>query len=267
MTAEGIAGMEKRTPRIQNDLTIPYVRNIMGPASYTVIKFDRSLGSHAYQMGQAVVYEAGIQIYAERHDRILGFAGADFLKHLPANWDDIKFLEGLPESHAIYARRKGNDWYLGGITNQARTATIPLSFLVPGVAHTARIYRDGASATEMTVETRTLGSTDVLSIPMRALGGFAVFLDNPITTPIRISPKVDSRFGSGARAIRVSLRNGVPTGGWEGLLGNEKAWLSLYDLSGSLVAESPASPGQRFTGFRNTQGTFMLKMLPRSGGD
>jgi hypothetical protein len=28
MTAEGVAGMEKRTPKIENELTIPYVRNL-----------------------------------------------------------------------------------------------------------------------------------------------------------------------------------------------------------------------------------------------
>ena len=36
---------EKRVGRIENDLTIPYVRNIMGPMSFTIIKFDRSVGS------------------------------------------------------------------------------------------------------------------------------------------------------------------------------------------------------------------------------
>lgn len=176
MTAEAVAGMEKRNGRIENDLTIPYVRNIMGPTSFTIVKFDRSVGSHAYQLGQSVVYEAGIQIYAERHDRILAFEGVEFLKKVPSAWDETRFIDGYPASHAIYARRKGSDWFLGGITDQPRTAEIPLTFLAPGKSYTARIYRDGSSQTDLVIEEKTVTSEDKLEIPMRQAGGFAVYL-------------------------------------------------------------------------------------------
>lgn len=176
MAAEGVAGMEKRNGKIENDLTIPFVRNIMGPTSYTVVKFDRSLGSHAYQMAQAVVYETGIQIYAERHDRILAFKGVEFLKKLPANWDETRFIDGYPGTHAIFARRKSSDWFLGGFTDEARTAAIPLRFLNPGTSYLARIYRDGASKTDLVIEEKTFTSADTLTLPMLQAGGCAVYL-------------------------------------------------------------------------------------------
>jgi alpha-glucosidase len=176
MTAEAVAGMEKRNGKIENDLTIPYVRNIMGPTSFTIIKFDRSVGSHAYQMGQSVVYEAGIQIYAERHDRILTFKGVEFLKKVPSAWDETKFIDGYAASHAIYARRRGPDWFLGGITDESRAAEIPLTFLASGTSYTAQIYRDGSSQTDLVIEERTLTSEDKLEIPMQQAGGFAVHL-------------------------------------------------------------------------------------------
>ena len=180
MTAEGIAGMEKRTPRASNELTIPYVRNIMGPASFTVVKFDRSLGTPAYQMGQAVVYEAGIQIYAERHDRLRAFAGMDFLKQLPAAWDDIHFVNGYPESHAIFARRKGQDWFVGGITDRAREARVPLGFLAQGTSYRARMYKDGTTRTDLLIEEKTVAGKDTLELSMGQNGGFAIAL-----TPIQ----------------------------------------------------------------------------------
>ncbi|MBN2473840.1 MAG: glycoside hydrolase family 97 N-terminal domain-containing protein [Pirellulales bacterium] len=176
MTAESVAGMEKRNGRIENDLTIPYVRNIMGPTSFTIVKFDRSVGSHAYQMGQSVVYEAGIQIYAERHDRILAFAGVEFFKKVPSSWDETTFIDGYPASHAIYARRKGSDWFLGGMTDQPRIAEIPLTFLTPGTSYRAQIYRDGSSPTDLVIEQKTVTSEDTLEIPMQQAGGFAVHM-------------------------------------------------------------------------------------------
>lgn len=176
ITAEGIAGMEKRNPKASNEMTIPYVRNIMGPASFTVVNFSRSLGSLAYQMGQSVVYEAGIQIYAERHDRLRAFAGVDFLKKLPAAWDDIHFVDGYPESHAIFARRKGNDWFVGGITDQARDARVPLDFLKPNTTYQAKIYKDGAAKADLVIEDKTVTREDILALPMLQNGGFAVYL-------------------------------------------------------------------------------------------
>jgi alpha-glucosidase len=179
MSAEAVYGMERRTQDLQHDLTIPYVRNVMGPVSFTPIHLTRSAGSLAYQLGQAVLYEAGIQIFAERHDRILAFEGAPLLKALPSAWDDIRFLDGQPSSHAILARRKGATWFVGGITGEARTAQVPLTFLKDGVSYQAEVYRDGESRTALVKETKSLTSKDVLSIPMQQAGGFAVYLRPP----------------------------------------------------------------------------------------
>jgi alpha-glucosidase len=184
MSAEAVAGMEKRKWRfrdlsafVSHDLIIPYVRNIMGPVSYTVMKFDLSVGSYAYQMGQCVVYEAGLQIYADRHDRILAFKGVDFLKKVPAAWDETRFIDGYPGSHAIFARRKAGDWFLGGMTDQPREARILLDFLPEGTAYKAWIYRDGSVATELVIEEQAVTQDDTLEIPMLQRGGFAIHLE------------------------------------------------------------------------------------------
>jgi alpha-glucosidase len=174
MSAEAVYGMERREQKVGHDLTLPYVRNVIGPMSFTPLHLTRSAGSLGYQLGQSVIYEAGIQIYSERHDRILAFAGVALLKALPATWDDIEFLEGLPGSHAILARRKGEEWFVGGMTDAARTASVPLGFLKPGVTYEAEIYRDGEAKGALVKETKTVTSKDVLSLPMLQAGGFAV---------------------------------------------------------------------------------------------
>jgi alpha-glucosidase len=176
MSAEAVAGMEKKNSRPEHELTIPYVRNVMGPVSFTVVKFDRSIGTPAYQMAQAVVYEAGIQIFAEHYDRLLAFKGVDFLKQVPANWDQTHFIDGYPESHATFARRKGEDWFVAAITNKPRTASIPLNFLAPGKRYTAQIYRDGQSKPDLLIEEKTVSSTDTLSVPLLQSGGCAAYL-------------------------------------------------------------------------------------------
>ena len=127
-----------------------------------------------------MLYEAGIQIFAEHHQKILGFQAVEFLKAVPAAWDDIRFVEGHPGSHAVIARRQGTRWFLGGITADARTARIPLTFLKKGLPYQATLYRDGDVKTALVKDQKTVGNTDVLEVPMLAAGGFAAMLDeNP----------------------------------------------------------------------------------------
>ena len=175
-SAEAVYGLERRVQNIQHDLTIPYVRNVMGPVSYTPFHLQRSIGSLAYQLGQSVIYEAGIQIFAERYDRILGFSGADFLKALPATWDDTRFVDGAPSSHTILARRKADAWFVGGMTRDARSASVPLSFLTAGTAYEAAISRAGADKAALVIDQQLVKRGDVLTVQMLAGGGFAVRL-------------------------------------------------------------------------------------------
>jgi len=173
-SAEAVYGLERRTQNLVHDLTIPYVRNVMGPVSYTPFHLTRSIGSLAYQLGQTVIYETGIQIFAERYDRILGFAGVGFLKALPATWDETRFVEGAPGSHTVMARRKGRAWFVGAISAEARTVALPLSFLEEGVTYEAEIHRDGAGKADLVIEKRQVARRDTLTLNTLAAGGFAV---------------------------------------------------------------------------------------------
>jgi hypothetical protein len=175
MSAEAIYGLERKNQLNEHDLTIPYVRNVMGPVSYTPIKFDRSAGSRTYQLAQAVIYEAGIQIYAERHDRLLAFEAVKLLEILPSTWDETRFIDGYPASHVLLARRKGDAWFVGGITGAARTVKVPLSFL-PAGPHQATIYRDAEDRASIAEETRKVTSKDVLTLSLQKAGGVVVHL-------------------------------------------------------------------------------------------
>ncbi len=175
MTLEGVDGMERRTKPAANDLTIPYVRNVMGPVSYTVIHFDRSPGSHAYQMAMPIVYEAGMMIYAEHGQKLLDWPGREMIQDVPSAWDETRFIEGRPAEYIIIARRKGQDWFVAGMTEEARTADISLKFLSEGRDYAALLFKDETHTT-MGRERRIVKQTTTLSIPMRQRGGFAIRL-------------------------------------------------------------------------------------------
>ncbi len=175
MTLEGVDGMERRTKPAANDLTIPYVRNVVGPVSYTIIHFERCPGTHAYQLAMAIVYEAGLKIYAEHGKNLLKWAGREIIQDIPCAWDETKFIMGIPASHVVVARRKGQDWYIGGMTDETRNVSFPLYFLDKNKNYNALTFSD-KSQTEMLRNFSEISNKDTLSFTMLPRGGFAVRL-------------------------------------------------------------------------------------------
>lgn len=182
MTLEGVNGMERRQPNIRNDLTVPYIRNVMGPVSYTVIRMGRSPGSHAYQLAMPIVYEAGLMIYAEHGDTLLRWPGRELIADLPASWDETRFIEGLPGEHVVIARRRGDSWWIGGMTDQARTVDLELDFLAPGTEYDLLLFGD-ETHTSMRRETRRADRATELSVALHEKGGFALRLRPVGATP------------------------------------------------------------------------------------
>jgi alpha-glucosidase len=172
MTLEGVDGMERKAKPAANDLTIPYTRNVMGPVSYTVIHFERSPGTHAYQLAMPVIYEAGLKIYAEHGRKLLEWPGRELIQDIPAAWDETRYIEGLPASHIVIARRKGSAWYIGGMTDSARTVNIPLSFLEQGKGYNALIFSDDTHL-NMKRDSIEVDINSTISLDLLERGGFA----------------------------------------------------------------------------------------------
>ena len=173
MTLEAVDGLERREKPVANDLTIPYVRNVMGPVSYTVVLFDRCPGTHAYQLAMPIVYEAGIMIYAEYGQKLLTWTGRELIQDLPSFWDEIKYIEGMPSTHIVIARRNGENWYIGGMTDEARSVTLTLSFLDPNKSYKALLFSDKTREI-MNREIKRVRKDSILTINLLERGGFAM---------------------------------------------------------------------------------------------
>ena len=148
----------------------------MGPVSYTVIHFERSPGTHAYQLAMPIVYEAGLKIYAEHGQKLLAWPGREMIKDIPAAWDETKYIDGMPASHIVIARRKGQNWYVGGMTDEARIVNISMDFLDEDKNYTALIFSDDTHDT-MKREIKSVKKNETLSIELLDRGGFGMRLN------------------------------------------------------------------------------------------
>src|SRR5262245_56821745 len=96
---------------------------------------------------------------------------------VPATWDDTRALAARVGEEVVIARRSGNDWWIGAMTDRrARHVRVPLSFLPAGTFH-AVIYRDDlAAAHGFRLETRTVTGADEINLGLAAAGGALVRL-------------------------------------------------------------------------------------------
>ncbi|MGZ3951790.1 MAG: glycoside hydrolase family 97 N-terminal domain-containing protein, partial [Flavisolibacter sp.] len=150
MTAEGIRGNEEM-PDATHNTVLPFTRFIAGPADYTICYYDKRIKTtHAHQLALAAIYYSPIQTlywydkpsFSENEPEL------EFWDNIPTTWDETKVLQGEPGQFITTARRSGNDWFLGTITNNdARTIKIPFDFLQKGKKYIASVYSDDSTGT------------------------------------------------------------------------------------------------------------------------
>ncbi|MEJ2814923.1 glycoside hydrolase family 97 protein [Caulobacter sp. CCG-8] len=195
LTQEGVMGAEynkwSRRVTAAHNVTLPYTRMLLGPMDYTPGGF-RNVAPATFDprntlpfvqttRGQAlamyVVYDSPFGIVADSPDTYKDSpAGLDFVAAAPTTWDETRFVTGEIGQSVVLARRKGADWWIGAMTNDAgRTVKIPLGFLGAG-AFTADIRQDGAAPTDLVASTRTVKAGDVLTLKLAPSGGAAVRL-------------------------------------------------------------------------------------------
>jgi alpha-glucosidase len=165
---EGVKGMEwskwSTESNPAHNVTLPFTRMFLGPMDYTpgamlnatkatfAPIFDRpmAMGTRCHQLAMYVVFESPLQMLADSPSDYLREPEAmEFLSAVPSVWDETRVLDAKIAEYVVVARRKGKDWFIGGMTNwTARDLEIVLDFLPAGNFH-IEAYRDGENADRM----------------------------------------------------------------------------------------------------------------------
>ncbi|MGA3164609.1 MAG: glycoside hydrolase family 97 protein [Terriglobia bacterium] len=202
LTREGVMGMEysKWSDRVtpEHDVTIPFTRMLAGPMDYTPGCFNNATreqfkprnlepmcqGTRAHQLAMYVVFESPLVMLSDYPEDYDHNPGMEFLDKVPTVWDETKVLNGEPARYVTIARRHGDTWYLGAMTNwDARDLEIPLGLLGAG-EYEAQIFADGTDAdkvaTSLAISRKKMKMADKLTLHLAPGGGAAV-----IFTPAR----------------------------------------------------------------------------------
>ena len=201
MTQEGVRGQEWNAWSQDggspcNHVTIlPFTRIMAGPVDYTpgVFAFENPVmpqtrvhSTLTGQLGLFVCFYSPLQMACDLPENYMRHPEAfRFIESVPCDWERSMLIDGRIGEYCIFARQRrgGEDWYIGGITNEdARQVIIPLSMLTEGKTYTARVYHDDDDADWQTkpyayvIDQATFTSTDTIRLRMASGGGLAIEL-------------------------------------------------------------------------------------------
>jgi len=193
---EGVRGNEwskwSADANPKHNVTLPFTRMFLGPMDYTpgamlnatqkdfAATFDRpmSLGTRCHQLGMYVVFESPLQMLSDSPSNYMREPEAmEFLSAVPSTWDETRALDGRIGEYVIVARRKGQEWYVGAMSDwTARDLEVDLSFLAKG-SYRMDAYQDGVNADRYASDykktTSTVDSSTKLKIKLAEGGGWA----------------------------------------------------------------------------------------------
>jgi len=197
---EGVKGLENAKWTPNDDMphyetSIPFIRMLAGPMDYTpgamrnATRADfrpsnsmpMSQGTRCHQLGMYVVFEAPLQMLADSPTAYMKEQeSTNFISQIPTTFDETIALDGKVGEYVAIARKKGDRWFVGGLTNwSAREMTIDLSFLGKGT-YSAEIFKDGINAgkdaTDYKHEIVKIVSADKLIVNMANGGGLAIII-------------------------------------------------------------------------------------------
>lgn len=182
MTQEGVRGNEEM-PDADHNTVLPFTRYLAGPADYTICYYNtRVKNTHAHQLALSVVYYSPVQFmyWYDQPSAYQGEPEIEFFDKVKTVWDDTKVIDGQVSEYITVARRSGDDWFVGSITNtQARKITIPTDFLEKGKKYTAKMYQDDdkiKTRTKVGVTEKKIKGGDVLNFDLKASGGVALYI-------------------------------------------------------------------------------------------
>jgi len=102
-----------------------------------------------------------------------------FYDSLHTIWDDTKVLEGKIGEFGTIARKNGDQWFVGSLTDLARKLSISMKFLEKGAKYEATIYSDDSTMntpTKVKITKQMVTSSSLLSFDLKSKNGVAIVL-------------------------------------------------------------------------------------------
>ncbi|MBL7739941.1 MAG: glycoside hydrolase family 97 catalytic domain-containing protein [Chitinophagaceae bacterium] len=191
VTTEAIRGFEMVTfgqkdadEEASHCTMLPFTRNAFDPMDFTPVNLYKiptrvqRRTTSAFELALSVLFLSGIQHFAESPEGMSHVPeyAKDFLRSLPAHWDNARFLDGYPGKYVVIARKSGERWYIAGINGQNTSLAIQLS-LSSFQKSNATLITDGTEGAMFSRQNFAVKTAAQKMINMQPRGGFVMVLE------------------------------------------------------------------------------------------
>jgi alpha-glucosidase len=191
MTMESIKGFEFVTFEQANAdaqpahcAMLPFTRNLFEAMDFTPVCLDRLPGKGIrrttvpFELALAVLFTSGIQHYPEIPEGMAKMPDyvRDFMRHVPAVWNDTRFVDGYPGKFAVLARQGDGRWIVAGINGEAVERKLDLDLSCVAASGSATLIGDDSRGG---FESRRVSwkSGERLPLALAPNGGFVLTVD------------------------------------------------------------------------------------------
>lgn len=197
LNLEGVHGLEQmkwsKADQVTYDLIIPFVRMAAGPMDYTqgamrnatkgnyqpINSEAMSQGTRCRQLAEYAIFDAPLTMMCDSPSNYMAEKECtDFIASFPTTWDETVAVCGEIGEYVAIARRKGDKWYVGAMTDwNARDLELDLGF-IGGGQMTA--FQDGVNADRAAKDYKkvqcALPSDGKVKVHMAPGGGWAAII-------------------------------------------------------------------------------------------
>lgn len=176
----------------QHNLQVAFIRMLAGPLDYHQGGMRNVLpehhrpnnrhptvqGTRGHQLAMYVVYQNHLPMLVDYPQAYRDEPGFELLTKVPTTWDETRVLHSDFGECLIVARRRGDAWYVGGMTaDNAHHVSVPLDFL-PAGPHAIEQYVDDEQRgpTALRVTDQTVSADDSLQVDIPRAGGFVAVI-------------------------------------------------------------------------------------------
>lgn len=142
----------------------PFIRNTVGSMDfggsalnrrYNATNADRGTRrrtSEVFALATAVLFQSSVQHFALAPCNLIDAPvwAIDFMKAVPTQWDETRYLDGYPGRYVILARRHGDKWFVAGINAQDEPVRQKLRLPMFEAGETVSVYADAPARSRPT---------------------------------------------------------------------------------------------------------------------
>lgn len=170
---------------------LSYIRMFTGPMDYIPATMRNSTkdnfrpigdypmgqGTRAHAMALFIILSSPMEMLPDSpSDYYREKECTQFLSKIPVEWDETQLLEGKIAQYTMLARRSGDNWFVGAITDwNSRVINLSIDFLKPGKYH-IEIIEDGINANTRAEDykrvERDITSGETLKLELAKGGGW-----------------------------------------------------------------------------------------------